>query len=56
MVRSLILLTAAALGFAGCAIFKRTDPPQVTVVGIEPATSGASQGLGARLPMRCMAS
>ena len=52
MVRSLILLTAAALGLAGCAIFKRTDPPQVTVVGIEPAASGAIQGLGAHMQLK----
>ena len=52
MVRSLILLTAAALGLAGCAIFKRTDPPQVTMMGIEPAASGASQGLGARMELK----
>jgi LEA14-like dessication related protein len=52
MVRLLILLTSAALGLAGCAIFKRTDPPQVTVMGVEPAASGASQGLGAHMQLR----
>jgi len=52
MVRLLILLTSAALGLAGCAIFKRTDPPQVTVMGVEPAASGASQGLGAHMQLK----
>jgi LEA14-like dessication related protein len=52
MVRYLILLTVAALGLAGCAIFKRTDPPQVTVMGVEPAASGASQGLGAHMQLK----
>ena len=52
MVRTLIVLTVAALGLAGCAIFKRTDPPQVTVMGIEPAASGASQGLGAHMQLK----
>jgi LEA14-like dessication related protein len=52
MVRSLILLTVATLGLAGCAIFKRTDPPQVTLAGIEPAASGASQGLEVRMQLK----
>jgi len=52
MVRALILLTAAALGLAGCALFKRTDPPQVTLVGVEPAASGASEGLEARMQLK----
>ena len=52
MVRSLILLIVAALGLAGCAIFKRTDPPQVTLVGIEPAASGASEGLEVRMQLK----
>ena len=52
VVRCLILLTAAAVTLAGCAIFKRTNPPQVTVAGIEPATSGASEDLEARMQLR----
>jgi len=52
MVRSIILLTAAALGLAGCAIFKRTEPPQVTLVGVEPAASGASEDLEARMQLK----
>ena len=52
MVRTLIVLTVAALGLAGCAIFKRTDPPQVTVMGVEPAASGVSQGLGAYMQLK----
>ena len=51
MVRIFILLTAAALGFAGCAIFKHTDPPKVTLVAVEPA-SGASEGLEARMQLK----
>jgi LEA14-like dessication related protein len=53
MVRSLILLTAAALGLAGCAsLLKHTDPPQVTLVGIEPSASQASEGLEARVQLK----
>jgi len=54
MIRTLVVLTVAvaALGLARCAIFKRTDPPQVTVIGIEPAASGASQGLGVRMQLK----
>jgi LEA14-like dessication related protein len=51
---SLILLAAAALAaaaltVAGCAWPQRTDPPQVTLVGVEPATSG---GLEARMQLK----
>ena len=49
MVRSLILLTAAALGLVGCASLQRTDPPQVTVVGIEPS---AGEGLEVRMHLK----
>jgi len=49
MVRYLALTAAAALVFAGCASFQRTDPPQVTLVGVEPA---ASEGLEARLQVK----
>jgi LEA14-like dessication related protein len=49
MGRSLILLTAAALGLVGCASLHRTDPPQVTLLGIEPL---ASEGLGERLQLK----
>lgn len=52
MVRSLILLTAAALSLAACASLKRPDPPQVTLVGIEPSTSGASEDLEARMQLK----
>src|SRR4029077_7352558 len=45
MARPLIVLTAAALGLSGCASLQRTDPPHVTVVGIEPS---AGEGLEAR--------
>jgi LEA14-like dessication related protein len=49
MVRSLILLTTAALHLIGCASLQRTDPPQVTVVGIEPS---AGEGLEARMQLK----
>ena len=52
VVPSLILLTAAAVALAGCAIFKRTNPLQVTLAGIEPAASGASEDLEARMQLR----
>jgi len=46
---SLILLTAGALGLAGCAVFRHTDPPQVTLVGIEPS---ASEGFEMRVQLK----
>jgi len=49
MVRSLSLLTAAALTLAGCSWMQRTDPPQVTLVGVEPA---ASEGLETRIQLK----
>ena len=52
VVPSLILLTAAAVALAGCAIFKRTNPPQVTLAGIEPAASGTSEDLESRMQLR----
>jgi LEA14-like dessication related protein len=48
----LILLAGAAVALAGCAIFKRTDPLQVTLAGVEPAASGASEDLEARMQLR----
>ena len=48
-VPSLILLTSAALHLAGCAWLQRTDPPQVTLVGVEPAPS---EGLEARMQLK----
>ena len=48
-VPSLILLTSAALNLAGCAWLQRTDPPQVTLVGVEPAPS---EGLEARMQLK----
>ena len=48
----LILFTAAAVALAGCAIFKRANPLQVTLAGIEPAASGASEDLEARMQLR----
>jgi LEA14-like dessication related protein len=49
MVRSLILLTAAAMTLDGCAWLQRTDPPRVTLVGVEPA---ASEGFEARMQLK----
>jgi LEA14-like dessication related protein len=48
-VPSLILLISAALTSAGCAWLQRTDPPQVTLVGVEPA---ASEGWEARMQLK----
>src|SRR5215469_13484372 len=48
MLRLLILLTAAALTLSGCA-WQRTDPPKVTLVGVEPAVS---EGLEARMQLK----
>jgi len=49
MVRFLTLTAACALALVGCAIFQHADPPQVTLVGIEPA---ASEGLEARMQLK----
>jgi LEA14-like dessication related protein len=49
MVRSLIVLTVAALNVTACAWPQRTDPPKVTLVGVEPS---ASQGLEARVQLK----
>jgi hypothetical protein len=49
MMRSLAFITAAALSLAGCASLPHTDPPQVTVVDIEPA---AGEGLEARMQLQ----
>ena len=46
--RALILLAVAALALAGCAL-QRTNPPKVTLVGVEPA---AGEGLEARMQLR----
>jgi LEA14-like dessication related protein len=49
MARTVILLTATALGLVGCASLQPTDPPKVSVVGIEPA---AGEGLEARMQVK----
>ena len=49
MVRTLVLLAAGAVGLAGCASLQHTEPPRVTLVGIEPA---ASEGLEARMQLK----
>jgi LEA14-like dessication related protein len=43
---AILLLAAAAATLTGCAMFQRSDPLQVTVIGVEPAES---QGLELRL-------
>jgi LEA14-like dessication related protein len=48
MVRSLILLTVAALSLVGCANLPHTDPPNVTLVGIDPSEG---EGLEARMQL-----
>jgi LEA14-like dessication related protein len=49
MVRPLILMTAAALGLIACASLKHSDPPRVTLVGIEPS---ASESLEVRMQLK----
>ena len=49
MVRTSVLLTAAALAMAACASFQHTDPPKVTVVGIDPMEG---EGLEARMQLK----
>jgi LEA14-like dessication related protein len=46
---SLILLTAGVLGLAGCASLRRPDPPQVTLLGVEPS---ASEGFEVRVQLK----
>jgi LEA14-like dessication related protein len=48
LVRSLALLTVVLVA-AACTFLQRTDPPQVTVVGVEPA---AGEGLEARMQLK----
>jgi LEA14-like dessication related protein len=48
----LILLTAAALGLAGCAMFKHTDPIQVTMVGAEPSAGEGLEAARVQLKLR----
>ena len=49
MVRSVILLAVAAWGVSGCASLKGSDPPHVTLVGIEPASG---EGLEMRMQLK----
>ena len=49
MMRALVLTATGALVVAACASFQRTDPPQVTLVGVEPA---ASESLEARMQLK----
>ena len=49
MIRSLALVTAAALSLAGCVSLQHTDPPQVTLVDVEPS---AGEGLEARVQLK----
>jgi LEA14-like dessication related protein len=45
------MLSAAALVAAGCSWLQHKDPPQVTLVGVEPAT-GKSEGLETRMQVK----
>lgn len=49
MVRSLMLLAVATLTLNACSWLQRTDPPKVTLVGVEPA---AGEGLEARMQLK----
>ena len=49
MPRSLALIAAGALALAGCAAFPHTDPPHVSVVGVEPAQG---EGLEMRMQLK----
>jgi LEA14-like dessication related protein len=44
------VLSAAALTLAGCALLQHTDPPRVTLVGVEPAASEG--GFEARMQLK----
>ncbi len=50
VVRTSLLLAAAALASPGCAWLQRTDPPRVTLVGVEPGA--AAQGLETRMELQ----
>jgi len=52
MVRSTVLLAAAALGLTGCALFKHTDPPKVSVVGVEPSAGEGLEAARMQLKLR----
>ena len=49
MVRSLALIAAVAATLTACTWLQRTDPPQVTLVGVEPS---AGEGFEARLQLK----
>jgi LEA14-like dessication related protein len=49
MIRPIVLLSAAVLSLVGCASLQRTDPPQVTLAGMQ---SAASEGLEARMQLK----
>ena len=50
IIRCLMLLAAAALNLTGCAWLQRSDPPKVTLVGVEPSAAG--EGLEARMQLK----
>jgi LEA14-like dessication related protein len=49
MIRTLALIAAGLIALAGCASMPQTDPPNVTVVDIEPV---AGEGLEARMLLK----
>ena len=50
MVRSFLLL-GALVTLGGCALLQHTDPPKVTLAGVEPSSS-ASEGFEARMQLK----
>ena len=49
IIRCLMLLAVAALTLTGCAWLQRSDPPKVTLVGVEPS---AGEGLEVRMQLK----
>lgn len=49
MVRSLILLMAAALASTACSWLQHKDPPQVTLVGVDPSSG---EGFESRMQLK----
>jgi LEA14-like dessication related protein len=52
MNRWIIVLVAAALGLAACASLSRTDPPKVSLEGIEPSAGEGQEAAHVQLKLR----
>jgi LEA14-like dessication related protein len=52
MKRPTIVLVAAALGLAACASFSRTDPPKVSLEGVEPSAGEGMEAAHVQLKLR----